>query len=141
LKNIIQQCHFTENDVVEGRNYETRLEKRRQQLAKLETVKLAILEWHQVRDKFSSRVDLVNQFERKITAHQKAITFDDLFDYTVQVRKAVVWKDPDWDEELKYENYLPQALKVIFNALREVLAIPNDVARRTKGDRELILSF
>jgi hypothetical protein len=117
LKNILQQCHFTADDDVRNGDYEIRARKRKQQLAKLETAKLAIQEWHIERGNFSSRVELVNEFARKIEDHQKNITKDDWSDHK-QSRSKGIWTDSRWDKEVKFDTYLPEALKITFQRLQ-----------------------
>ncbi len=123
LKDILEKCHFTADDNITGLDYETRSQKRNQQIAKLETVKLAIREWHIECDKFSSRVELVNEFEREVENHQRSLYMDNWYDHhdsKPQDLDSVDSENTQWNNEVEFEKYLPEETRHIFQRLQSL---------------------
>ena len=104
LKTIIKDCHFTEDDNSRPYDrYEARLEKRMQQLAKLETVKLAVQMWRDKRDKpnRSTRVPSVKKFERESKHYQDRISDEDRQDFIGSFNQH---KNRSWNNPIPYSS-------------------------------------
>jgi hypothetical protein len=136
LKEIIKQCDFTTDDGLnKNLDYGVRSNRRKQQLAKLETVKLAIDEWRNERGNSSSRCELVNQFEKQVDGHIHTVIWDDWHEHNRQPKsqRAFGWTDARWDNNVKFDDYLPDTLKPVYQQLKQFTE--NSSARNVKAQK------
>ena len=118
LKETLKKCELAqENNLMD---YQARNDLHMSNLAKLETVKIALKIWHEERDKFSSRVPAINNFEEEIAKYQERIIKKDNRDFYNQ-RTITSWSNPLQDKEYDWTQHLAKPLQNLFYVLRNAL--------------------